>query len=475
MTKKISDYSYNRYSQFGEDGIINKIFDTIGTSSKVCIEFGAWDGFHLSNTANLWTNGWKGILIEANPQKFASLIARVKPYDCHCINAMVGYTGSNTLENILKYKNISAEIDFLSIDIDGDDYWVLKSLKDIHPRLIACEYNPTIPFYLNLIPSPSNYFGCSAFSLIELAKSKGYALVAMTETNCFFVREQDSQKFQGYDLQLESIAPRQHLTYFMTGYNGRYILSRKPTYGCSWPSQQKFKGQYYALPFAWGMINILSSLSLKKNYEIIAEKLRGIPRPQQVKKWFAANGDKTLRINYDLNKNSIVFDVGGYEGNWASDIFNKYGCTIHCFEPVKKFADKIKNRFSPNPKIIVYNVGLSNTNQKANISHSADGSSIFRGTGSEEITLVNVIDFLDKNKITKVDLMKINIEGGEYDLLEYLIQQNSVTRFQNLQIQFHDFMPRARERMKNIQKNLEKTHALTYQFEFVWENWKLKT
>ena len=67
--KRLSEHASNTYSQFGEDGIIEKIFQIIGVNSKVCIEFGAWDGFYLSNTANLWTNGWKGILIEAEQRK----------------------------------------------------------------------------------------------------------------------------------------------------------------------------------------------------------------------------------------------------------------------------------------------------------------------------------------------------------------------------------------------------------------------
>ena len=70
--------------------------------------------------------------------------------------------------------------------------------------------------------------------------------------------------------------------------------------------------------------------------------------------------------------------------------------------------------------------------------------------------------------------MKINIEGGEYDLLEHLIETGFVKNIFDLQIQFHDFIPNARGRMENIQKKLKKTHKLSYQYEFVWESWKLK-
>ena len=68
--------------------------------------------------------------------------------------------------------------------------------------------------------------------------------------------------------------------------------------------------------------------------------------------------------------------------------------------------------------------------------------------------------------------MKINIEGGEYDLLDRLITTGLVGKIDNIQVQFHEFVPNAKERMQNIQKKLSKTHTPTYQYEFIWENWK---
>ncbi len=246
--KKLSDYAYNVYSQFGEDGIIEKIFEILNPLSEVCVEVGAWDGFYNSNTANLWTKGWRGILIEADESKYLSLVENVKKYNCHCIKAFVQSEEHNTLERILKREGISEDIDFLSIDVDGDDYYIFESLKQLKPRLIACEFNPTIPFYMDLISEKGNFFGCSALSLIKLAEKKDYRLIAMTDTNCFFVRSADFKKFESYDVNLESIASSKHLTYFITGFDGAYMLSKKPTYGCTRPSVQKFKGEYYAFP-----------------------------------------------------------------------------------------------------------------------------------------------------------------------------------------------------------------------------------
>jgi hypothetical protein len=246
--RKLSDYSKNIHSQFGEDGIIEKIFSIAEPSSRVCVEFGAWDGFYLSNTANLWTNGWKGILIEADEKKFVSLKTNVGKYDCRCINQFVNYEGSNTLENILVREGITEPIDFLSVDVDGDDYYIFQSLEKIKPRVIACEYNPTIPIHMDLKSDKGGNFGCSALTLVQLAERKGYRLISMTDTNCFFIISSEYGKFNDFDTSLESIAPTRHLVYFMAGYGGEYLLSQRPVYGCTHPVAYKMVGEHYPFP-----------------------------------------------------------------------------------------------------------------------------------------------------------------------------------------------------------------------------------
>jgi FkbM family methyltransferase len=196
---------------------------------------------------------------------------------------------------------------------------------------------------------------------------------------------------------------------------------------------------------------------------------------ERSRKWFADEGDKTLRLDYDLDESSIVFDLGGYEGQWASDLFSMYCCSIRIFEPVEEFALNIGKRFSKNRKITLHKFGLSSETTNARIALGNDGSSIFKsGDQSEDISLVRAIDFMHENSISKIDLMKINIEGGEYDLLEHLIESGFVNKIKDIQVQFHDFIPDAESRMHDIQKQLERTHRLTYQYEFVWENWRIK-
>ena len=190
-------------------------------------------------------------------------------------------------------------------------------------------------------------------------------------------------------------------------------------------------------------------------------------------RWIRDKGDRTLRLDYDLNENSIIFDLGGYQGQWASDIFEKYCCTIYIFEPVPNFAKNIKQRFKENQKVHVYNYGLAGENKIEIIAISEDESSVFKQSkDSIKIRLVNALEFLKKKNIDIIDLMKINIEGGEYELLEHLIETGIIKNIKDVQVQFHDFIPDAEVRMKKIQEELKKTHFLTYQYEFVWENWR---
>lgn len=210
--------------------------------------------------------------------------------------------------------------------------------------------------------------------------------------------------------------------------------------------------------------------------QIVKQNQQNQLQHERCKPWFAVKGDQTLRLNYPLNKDSVVFDLGGYKGEFAADIYNKYQSTIYVFEPIQSFYNLIKKQFIDNPRIKVYQYGLAGQDQTMQISLTDNSSSVYiKSKLTETIQLKSIIDFIKTNNIDYIDLIKVNIEGGEYDVLEALIAHNMLPLFSDLQIQFHDFIiPNATERMKKIQAELSKTHQLTYQYEFVWENWTLK-
>jgi FkbM family methyltransferase len=191
-------------------------------------------------------------------------------------------------------------------------------------------------------------------------------------------------------------------------------------------------------------------------------------------RWKKDNGPTILRYEYDLNEDSIVFDVGGYQGSWCGGINKLYGSKIHVFEPVKQFYNTIVNKFKEVDNVIIHNFGLLDTNTELDISLNGDASSVNGNSGGEKIKLVDIMDFIDDNNIEKIDLIKLNIEGAEYKLLEKLVNSDFINKVGDLQIQFHANVLDYQNRRKAIRKTLSETHVETYCYDYIWENWSLK-
>jgi len=191
-------------------------------------------------------------------------------------------------------------------------------------------------------------------------------------------------------------------------------------------------------------------------------------------RWNSENGDNTHRLNYNLTDNSIVFDLGGYKGEWSEQIINKYNSYIYIFEPVKEFYNIIIEKFRNNDKVKVYHFGLGDIDTTSQILLDGDTSShiLKSDNNSETIKIVSINKFIKENNISNVDLVKINIESAEYVLIESLIESNNLDKFKNIQVQFHTFIPDCVERRDSIRYHLSKTHKLTYDFTFIWENWE---
>lgn len=193
---------------------------------------------------------------------------------------------------------------------------------------------------------------------------------------------------------------------------------------------------------------------------------------REVMRWMADNGDGRARQEYDLDTNSLVVDLGGYKGQWASDIYARYNCRVLVFEPIRSFATQIERRFARNPRVEVFCVALGSHRRQESIGLSADGSSVYREAPQRElIQFDDVAAFFLEHRIDGVDLLKVNIEGGEYELLPRMIEAGLIGKIKHLQIQFHDIAADSAARMDGIRRDLAKTHSLTYEYRFVWEGW----
>lgn len=191
-------------------------------------------------------------------------------------------------------------------------------------------------------------------------------------------------------------------------------------------------------------------------------------------KWMSDRGDETHRLNYELNGNSLIVDVGGYFGNWSEKIIKKYNCKAIILEPIKEYYESIKVKFGDTPNIKVLNYGLFSKNLKTNITIDGDSSSIFKKSeDNQEVTLTCFLDFIEQNKIDKIDLIKIDIEGSEYDLLEDILTNDYHHKINNLQIQFHTYIEDFQKRRDIIRKKLSETHFCSFNYDFIWENWTL--
>ena len=190
--KTLLNYKKKVYSQTIEDGIIEGIFKNIGTTNKYFIEFGAWDGIHLSNTANLRLNEkWEGLLLEGSANKAAQY-----DYVKHA------YITAENINELFSENNVPQEFDLLSIDIDGNDYWVWKAIDEtkFKPRVVVIEYNCNFENQMDCkavkyspeidTTRPSiYYYSASIPALKKLGNSKGYSLVFRVNLhNLFFVR-----------------------------------------------------------------------------------------------------------------------------------------------------------------------------------------------------------------------------------------------------------------------------------------------
>lgn len=192
-------------------------------------------------------------------------------------------------------------------------------------------------------------------------------------------------------------------------------------------------------------------------------------------RWFADFGDSTHRLNYDLNKDSVYIDVGAYIGDFAKKIHDKFKCYVYCFEPLDCYFQQITKTFAGIDNVEYYCIGLGNKNENVDMNIDNDASSAYKkGQHVQTVSIRKIDDVFNKLNIKHVDLIKINIEGAEYDLLDYIIEKQLHKKMKNIQIQFHDFYPNAHERRELIRNALKDTHDLTYDYAFVWENWRLK-
>lgn len=196
---KLNRWEHKVYSQSGEDGILAEIFRRIGATTRIFAECSPGDGLE-NNTLYLLTRGWRGGWIERDPARAENIQRLMAPrIEDDSLSLQQQAASPENINALLGAAGLPEEFDLLSVDIDGNDYWVWECVRRFTPRVVAIEYNATFPpdcdWTMEYNPQAAwdgtIRFGASLRALERLGSEKGYSLVgcSLSGVNAFFVRQ----------------------------------------------------------------------------------------------------------------------------------------------------------------------------------------------------------------------------------------------------------------------------------------------
>ena len=200
--KPFNDYEFQVTSQWGEDGLIQNLISKVVIENPIFVEFGVEKYIESNTRFLLINNNWSGLVIDGSEENI-QYIKNDPIYWQYNIKAESAFINKENINSLIKKNGISGDIGLLTVDIDGNDYWVWDSINIINPRIVICEYNSlwgadfavSIPYNSEFVRSDSHfsnlYYGASIKAFTQLAKTKGYSLVGSNKAgnNIFFVRD----------------------------------------------------------------------------------------------------------------------------------------------------------------------------------------------------------------------------------------------------------------------------------------------
>ncbi|MDO8862503.1 FkbM family methyltransferase [Haliea sp. E1-2-M8] len=183
-----------------------------------------------------------------------------------------------------------------------------------------------------------------------------------------------------------------------------------------------------------------------------------------------------------LEHGGIALDVGAYHGDWAARVYEKYQARIYAFEPDPPSIAFLRQRFAAVPNIRCLPFGLGGEDARLSMIQRGMGSTLYevdtgapqRTGGVEErvdVQVRDIVGLLDELGHADIDIIKLNIEGAEYALLERLMSAGRLGQIRVYTIQFHEWHSGAHSRRRRIQRELARTHDKVWDYPFVWEQW----
>jgi hypothetical protein len=198
----LADAEFGVFSQWGEDGILQRLIKLVPVENRVFVEFGVQDYTESNTRFVLVNNNWSGLVIDGDESNIER-IRRDDIYWRYNLNAVCAFVTRENINSLLAASGISGDIGLLSIDVDGNDYWIWEGINCISPRIVVIEYNArfgnqravSVPYDPNFVRSIAHYsmiyYGASLAALAFLGERSGYALVGCNSSgnNAFFVRK----------------------------------------------------------------------------------------------------------------------------------------------------------------------------------------------------------------------------------------------------------------------------------------------
>jgi len=198
---RLRDVEFSAFSQWGEDGIIAWLADRLPDIPRTFVEFGVGNYLESNSRLLLEARNWRGAVLDGSDQHIQT-IRRQPFYWRHELTAQQAFVNAGNINDKIAATGARGEIGLLSIDVDGNDYWIWRAIDAVTPAIVVIEYNAvfgdrlniTIPYDPEFVRSATHsshlYFGASIRSLVTLGKELGYTFLGTTSTGCnaFFVR-----------------------------------------------------------------------------------------------------------------------------------------------------------------------------------------------------------------------------------------------------------------------------------------------
>ncbi len=172
-----------------------------------------------------------------------------------------------------------------------------------------------------------------------------------------------------------------------------------------------------------------------------------------------------------LNENGLVVDIGGYLGEYSSKLLSlNPGMSIQVYEPVKAYFEETRKRFQGYANVEVFNRAVSSDGRKVQIHVDGPRSKLGINQNENYFETLPILGLF--SNLSKVELLKLNIEGMEYECIEILLKNDEMKKVNNLVVQFHNFDEESLSRYKSIVEEMKRDFVLVFKYEWVWEHWR---